>query len=155
MVFNLVARCDNLKSIQTLILGSHLKGSISLVWDEVWTFGILEAPQVVLMATGMENQWSGPIPYFSSKTASSFSFSTNLKATVHTAPETGIREMDDYHLHGLPPVPFLLGRWLTRIQATILLLLLRGKGWGKGNITLPHMFGFFFPDGIQSIYGPV
>lgn len=55
VVFNLVAHCDNLKSIQALIPGPQPKGSISFVWDEAWAFGILEAPQVVLKATRIEN----------------------------------------------------------------------------------------------------
>lgn len=48
---------------------------------------------------------------------------------------TGIREMDDDCFHGLSPGPFLPGR-LTSAWAPILLLLLRGKGWKRGTVTL-------------------
>lgn len=46
--------------------------------------------------------------------------------------------MDDYCLHGLSPDPFLPRR-LTLPRATIVLLLLRGKGWKGRTLTLPHM----------------
>lgn len=54
----------------------------------------------------------------------------------------GIREMDDYYLHGLSPGPFLPGRLLS-LRAAILLLLLREKGWKRGTITLPHIVFFW------------